>query len=418
MKSLHLKKLAGVGEKMRTWGKSSDSDHGGHHHSSHHHHSHSQPPPHQHHPPPPLPPRETSPPPPDEFTLGSSADEGLDIDALADQPALLGSPPPSSSSSSSDVDPWEPPTSTPDSTTTTVGSSGHEEATNLLDDTPLLPELPPLPRPSTSKRRSSVPHILSRRSREAERSSPPTTAPDLLLLDINGQQQQQQGTGHGAVMASVGSATSGEKGQRLEEKIKELKLKDLALREDRNKERERRKEAEHQLKAAQKERYIQGLKVKYLETKLEKVGGNKSDMEKRVRKESQANASLQKEVDVLRSKLAERERALAERDDGLGRLKRQYTRLKNGGSDDCSLEELEELEKVLDKSRNTVVERIKQKVKEEVEDKSKCLICFDRTRGIIFVPCGHKVCCTQCSNQVKNCPICRANIEIKQKVFE
>jgi len=31
-----------------------------------------------------------------------------------------------------------------------------------------------------------------------------------------------------------------------------------------------------------------------------------------------------------------------------------------------------------DKSRNAVVERIKQKVKEEVEDKSKCLICFDR----------------------------------------
>jgi hypothetical protein len=295
---------------------------------------------------------------------------------------------------------------------------------NLLDDTPLLPELPPLPRPSTSsKRRSSVPHILSRRSRVAERSttpSPPAAAPDLLLLDINSgsHQQQQQGTGHGAVTTTAGSAMSGEKGHRLEEKIKELKLKDLALREDRNKERERRKEAEHQLKAAQKERYIQGLKVKYLETKLEKVGGNKSDMEKRVRKESQANASLQKEVDVLRAKLAERERALAERDDGLGRLKRQYARLKNGGSDDCSLEELEELEKVLDKSRNAVVERIKQKVKEEVEDKSKCLICFDRTRGIIFVPCGHKVCCTQCSNQVKNCPICRANIEIKQKVFE
>lgn len=31
-----------------------------------------------------------------------------------------------------------------------------------------------------------------------------------------------------------------------------------------------------------------------------------------------------------------------------------------------------------DRSRNAVVERIKQKVKEEVEDKSKCLICFDR----------------------------------------
>jgi hypothetical protein len=28
------------------------------------------------------------------------------------------------------------------------------------------------------------------------------------------------------------------------------------------------------------------------------------------------------------------------------------------------------------------------------------------------------VCCGQCSSQVKICPICRANIEIRQKVFE
>jgi hypothetical protein len=70
-------------------------------------------------------------------------------------------------------------------------------------------------------------------------------------------------------------------------------------------------------------------------------------MEKRARKESQANAALQKDVDVLRSKLAERERALAERDEALVKVKRQYARIKQGGSDECSLEELEELDKVL-----------------------------------------------------------------------
>jgi chromosome segregation ATPase len=256
--------------------------------------------------------------------------------------------------------------------------------------------------------------------------SPPTPSdrgPSLLLLDVDNVEGHQGvlANGHGnqnAGMAMTTTTTTTTAGLKLEEKIKELKLRDLALREDRSKERERRKEAERQLKAAQKERYIQGLKVKYLETKLEKVGGNKSDMEKRVRHESQANASLQKEVDVLRAKLAERERALAERDEALVKVKRQYARLKQGGSDDCSLAELEEMEKVLEKSRNLLLDRIKQRVKEEMDDKAKCLICFDRTKAIIFVPCGHKVCCATCSSQVRICPVCRANIEIKQKVFE
>jgi hypothetical protein len=142
--------------------------------------------------------------------------------------------------------------------------SSVEHDLSLLDDTPLLPELPPLPRPTnpapaatTSKRRSSVPHVFSRRSREVERARPPATAPDL-LLDLDGTHTPH---GHGGVhssTAAVAVPVPGEKGQKLEDKIKELKLRDLALREERTKERERRKEAERQLKAAQKERYIQG----------------------------------------------------------------------------------------------------------------------------------------------------------------
>jgi hypothetical protein len=377
MKSLHLKKLVGVGEKMRTWGKSeskTDSDHSSHHH---HHHRHHTPPPSPS--PSPLPSNER------QDTTLSDGDEPA-------TPGVLSSP-------------RLPSRDSDDQSTHTV------ELDLGQTDAPLLPDLPPLPPP---KRRSSVPHVMGfRRSKEIEKrggsetSTSPDASTELLLIDDSPIHPH----GHSPVR-------SGEKGQKLEEKIKELKLRDLALREERNKERDRRKDAERQLKAMQKERYIQGLKIKYLETKLEKVDCNKSDMEKRAKKDGQANAAMQKELEAVRARLAEREKSLAEKDEALAKAKRLYAGLKYGGTDDSSLEELEELDHLLEKSRNALLERIKHKVKEEVDDKAKCLICFDRTKAIIFVPCGHRVCCTQCSSQVKICPICRANIEIRQKVFE
>jgi len=213
--------------------------------------------------------------------------------------------------------------------------------------------------------------------------------------------------------------SGGTKGKRqLEEKLREMKHRELSLREERKRECERRKEVERQLKALQKERYLQGLKVKYLETKLEKADGNKSDIRRRAKMESQASSSLQKEVEALQMNLSSREKALREKEEELSEIKRHCSRLMEGGTENCSLDELEQLEQILENSRNVVLERIKKKMKEEVDDKTKCLICCDRTKAIIFVPCGHRVCCVQCSNEVHTCPVCRAPIEIKQKVFE
>ncbi|XP_037284338.2 E3 ubiquitin-protein ligase LRSAM1 [Rhipicephalus microplus] len=44
---------------------------------------------------------------------------------------------------------------------------------------------------------------------------------------------------------------------------------------------------------------------------------------------------------------------------------------------------------------------------------SECVICFEVTRLLVFVPCGHVCCCEQCSAGVNQCPLCRAGVEGK-----
>lgn len=43
----------------------------------------------------------------------------------------------------------------------------------------------------------------------------------------------------------------------------------------------------------------------------------------------------------------------------------------------------------------------------------ECAICMDnddKLEYVIFVPCGHYCCCSECAKQIKNCCICRAPI--------
>ena len=46
-----------------------------------------------------------------------------------------------------------------------------------------------------------------------------------------------------------------------------------------------------------------------------------------------------------------------------------------------------------------------------------CSICLDRVANMTFVPCGHKVTCQQCAEQVAQCPNCRAPIRLRQRTY-
>jgi Zinc finger, C3HC4 type (RING finger) len=36
-----------------------------------------------------------------------------------------------------------------------------------------------------------------------------------------------------------------------------------------------------------------------------------------------------------------------------------------------------------------------------------CNICFERQMDCVLIPCGHQVCCIECAQQVRSCPICK-----------
>lgn len=52
---------------------------------------------------------------------------------------------------------------------------------------------------------------------------------------------------------------------------------------------------------------------------------------------------------------------------------------------------------------------------QKMEDAHRCKICLDAEIGIVFLPCGHLVCCPKCAHEIQSkrdslCPICRRHI--------
>ncbi|XP_046608233.1 E3 ubiquitin-protein ligase LRSAM1-like isoform X1 [Neodiprion virginianus] len=49
---------------------------------------------------------------------------------------------------------------------------------------------------------------------------------------------------------------------------------------------------------------------------------------------------------------------------------------------------------------------------------TECVICLDMACQVIFLPCGHMCCCTECANKVATeCPMCRSVVERRIRVL-
>ncbi|XP_041351914.1 putative inhibitor of apoptosis [Gigantopelta aegis] len=53
----------------------------------------------------------------------------------------------------------------------------------------------------------------------------------------------------------------------------------------------------------------------------------------------------------------------------------------------------------------------------ELKEQKICKICLDEEISIIFLPCGHLVCCGTCASSLSECPICRGTIKGAAKAF-
>ncbi|CAK8672471.1 unnamed protein product [Clavelina lepadiformis] len=48
---------------------------------------------------------------------------------------------------------------------------------------------------------------------------------------------------------------------------------------------------------------------------------------------------------------------------------------------------------------------------QELQEERKCKIYLDQMADVVFVPCGHLCSCTECTQALRKCPICRMKIE-------
>ncbi|XP_071115031.1 baculoviral IAP repeat-containing protein 7-like [Haliotis cracherodii] len=53
----------------------------------------------------------------------------------------------------------------------------------------------------------------------------------------------------------------------------------------------------------------------------------------------------------------------------------------------------------------------------QLKEQRQCKICMDEEVNVVFLPCGHLVCCATCAPALRKCPICRANIRGTVRTF-
>jgi hypothetical protein len=58
----------------------------------------------------------------------------------------------------------------------------------------------------------------------------------------------------------------------------------------------------------------------------------------------------------------------------------------------------------------TKLKKLREEQDEQLSSKSKCKICYEHEMNILFEPCKHIASCSNCSEKLKDCPICRIRI--------
>jgi len=81
--------------------------------------------------------------------------------------------------------------------------------------------------------------------------------------------------------------------------------------------------------------------------------------------------------------------------------------------------QIEALEKALFE-KDEIIENLKANSVPLAEE--NCIICFEKERNHILIPCGHLILCKSCCDTFKernisNCPLCQSKINLICKVF-
>lgn len=55
--------------------------------------------------------------------------------------------------------------------------------------------------------------------------------------------------------------------------------------------------------------------------------------------------------------------------------------------------------------------------REALEEEQACVVCSEKPKAMLFLPCRHLCTCDGCGGQLRQCPICRADIDDKVHAY-
>ena len=57
-------------------------------------------------------------------------------------------------------------------------------------------------------------------------------------------------------------------------------------------------------------------------------------------------------------------------------------------------------------------------LQDTLADRELCVVCMEGGKEVRFDPCGHVACCRACGEGQRACPVCRAAVRSRQRVFQ
>lgn len=59
----------------------------------------------------------------------------------------------------------------------------------------------------------------------------------------------------------------------------------------------------------------------------------------------------------------------------------------------------------------------KQPGEDNLSQTNECVVCMENLKNTLLLPCAHACVCTDCSDSIDQCPLCRTDVEKRMKIF-
>lgn len=78
--------------------------------------------------------------------------------------------------------------------------------------------------------------------------------------------------------------------------------------------------------------------------------------------------------------------------------------------------EVSEYEHKIESMLDIISDITQSKRKRETEEEL-CVVCMEKEKDRLFLPCNHMCCCSDCAENIRKCPLCRVRLTRKHKVY-